>query len=206
MANSSAVRRILKQPIAKNQHVLKITSTTTLQSLGFGASLISINIVNHSEEDVLVSIFQAFPSTIQPFFHTLSQRSGGEPSYLSVHPSKRKNQPAWLSADIAIPANNYETITIEVIAPLRRVYGYPSDPYKGIALPGCIIKLSADNSSMRSAPFPTIQGYHSWVTAPLPDFSMVYNVPVISATVVITALIPMLRMLLKPMRVTAIDK
>ena len=202
------MRRLLKQAIAENKENLKIRSESNVVSREFGGSLVSINIINDSDEDAVVHVVQVLPSAVQPLFHTISLASGGVPSSLSIHPSTRQRQSAWFSADVAVAANTHEKITLEVIAPLQRVTDYSSDPYKGIELPGCIVKLGSRNADkvMLSTPFPMLQGYHSWINTPLPDFSMVYNVPVIAATVLITLLIPMVRMLLKPMRVLNGDK
>ena len=175
------MRRLLKQAIAENKENLKIRSESNVESREFGGSLVSINIINDSDEDTVVHVVQVLPSAVQPLFHTISLTSGGVLSSLSIHPSTRQRQSAWFSADVAVAANTHEKITLEVIAPLQRVTDYSSDPYKGIEL-------------------------HSWINTPLPDFSMVYNVPVIAATVLIMLLIPMVRMLLKPMRVLNGDK
>lgn len=159
---------------------------------------LGIELKNNQDVEVEVIWVETWPWWIETFVHTLDAQSGGTNASsildLDYTPAIARSRPTTLQVLVRMPARSTVQLTIGWEAAGLWYTEYPADSNRGFALPGATVALLAPTGPMslrRSdlwmADRQRVLQLHTPTTLlslPTPDFSMPYNVIILSSTVI----------------------
>lgn len=143
-----------------------------------------VNIRNpHPEEAVQVVYFDTLPWYMRAYLHTLKNSGDGQIVSQFYKPAIDRTRPGHLELVIEIPPASDFTFTFQFDKSLLLYAEYPPDANHGFAIAPAIVKvLDSDDLTTYQMRTTTLL-----LTLPTPDFSMPYNVIILTCTVMALA-------------------
>jgi len=136
-----------------------------------------------------VVYLESLPWFLRPYVHTLTV-SGATLEKMYYTPSIDRQRGTHLELLLNIPAESTVDLTYDVEKAILRYTEYPPDANRGFDIPSAIIRiLPSNNSTTSDALDQDQQGMYLRTTSlllplPTPDFSMPYNVIILTSTVI----------------------
>lgn len=173
--NSSNVSLIEKPPI-------EVSRSLTGYSQDKGG--LRVNIRNPSTEHaVKISYFETLPWFMRAYLYTFKSSGEGQIVSQFYKPAIDRKRPGHLELEIEIPAGSDFTFTFQFDKSLLTLAEYPPDANHGFAIAPAIVKVM-DSQNMTTYQLRTTT---LLLTLPTPDFSMPYNVIILTCTVMALA-------------------
>lgn len=164
---------------------------------------LTVTIENHESEDVLIRYFDAIPWMFRIYFHTLEflvndsillEPYSKDFDFFSLKPSIGKTTPSEIEFALRLPPNSKIMIKIQFDKVFLNVHQHPPDGNRGFDLASSIVtycNLKSDFncnyqslSIFNSNPKNRIYTESLLITLPTPDFSMPYNVIMLTSTII----------------------
>ncbi|KAG1876300.1 GPI transamidase component PIG-T [Suillus subluteus] len=170
---------------------VKRTIHGTTQTRG----VLSVSVTNNSPQEISAGYLEMMPALLTLWMHTLkveinSQIRSDLLSGLKYHPpspqSNDRLSPSMLQAVLTIPPKTTLKISMEVNKAFLKYTEHPPDAMRGWDLPGAVffpLPQSSHNTSSNDD-WERIYTPTLLVDLPTPDFSMPYNVIILSCTLV----------------------
>ncbi|TRM62045.1 GPI transamidase component PIG-T [Schizophyllum amplum] len=148
---------------------------------------LSVVIKNSLSSAVKVRYLETLPWFVQMYLHTMQVESDGNPrndlvSDISYIPTIPHSRPTTFQATFTLPASSTTEITFDVTKAFLRYTEHPPDAQRGWDLPPAVlVPLDADPSIL-----PPTRIYTPILLVDLatPDFSMPYNVIILSCSLI----------------------
>ena len=135
--------------------------------------------------------FEALPWFLKPYLHTLSARfsdaASNDPNIIRqslYRPAVDRERGTQLELVMSIPANSTVFLTYEFDKAILRYTEYPPDANRGFDVAPAVIRLLSGPSRQGSSFLRTTS---LLLPLPTPDFSMPYNVIILTSTVIALA-------------------
>lgn len=140
--------------------------------------------------------FESLPWFMKPYLHTLTARISHHPSDTNIiksiyyRPALDRRRGTQLELVISVPAASTVVLTYDFDKAILRYTEYPPDANRGFDIAPAVIRLLSSPSN-RSALLPAQPVYLRTTSLllplPTPDFSMPYNVIILTSTVMALA-------------------
>jgi phosphatidylinositol glycan class T len=153
---------------------------------GYGQERGQIGLQLVAREAMNVTISEVWPWWLRTFMHRLelltSNTTGEEARVidLSYTPSIPRKRPTTVHLKLSLPAHSITRLSIPYEAAYLRYTEYPSDAHRGFELPSSTIFY---NDSSDGGKQKRLSTESALLELPTPDFSMPYNVIIMSSTV-----------------------
>ncbi|QSL65956.1 hypothetical protein MERGE_003093 [Pneumocystis wakefieldiae] len=153
---------------------------------------ISVVISNPHSIEFQFIYLDVFPWFMKPFVHTLnarflSSKAKYSPNFedIYIRPSIDRKCGSYFELRMHIPCNSTIEIAWEFEKMFLRYAEYPPDPNRGISIePSILTVFNADDEINKIDPIAVIRTTSLLLTLPTPDFSMPYNVIVLTSTII----------------------
>ncbi|GAA5864421.1 hypothetical protein JCM8547_005814 [Rhodosporidiobolus lusitaniae] len=171
-----------------------------LSGVGQERGRIGVEIVNNLDEQAEVVWVETWPWWVRGFVSTMEVTVNGNATEnlltdLSYSPSVARKRPTTLQALLCLPPRSTTQLTLAYESATLWYTEYPSDANRGFSVPGALVVLLPPSSPSPSPPKRSnpLQGRKpllklrtltTLISLPLPDFSMPYNVIILTSTVV----------------------
>lgn len=152
-----------------------------------------IDIFNPTDEDLDVVIFETFPWFVKLYLHTLSIAVNGTTMYdisdnvinsvineIIYNPAVDRKSPSHLELMTKIPANTKVKLSIDFDKAMLLYAEYPPDANHGFEIEPAVIAIMNPDTG---EPIYQMRTTTALLTLPTPDFSMPYNVIILTSTV-----------------------
>lgn len=158
--------------------VLPVEQPPIMASRSLGSNGLRIVFQNFGEEEVEVVYFESLPWFLRIYLSTLKV-TGTNLTDFYYSPSKDRLKPSHLELTFTIPANSTVTMNYDFDKSLLLIAEYPPDANHGFDIEPAVI--TTKQNSKETYQFRTTS---LLVTLPTPDFSMPYNVIILTGTVI----------------------
>lgn len=129
-----------------------------------------------------IIFLESLPWFLRPYTHTLKLHSGGTIEKMYYKPALDRIRGTQLELQILLPAKSEVSLTYDFEKAVLRYTEYPPDANRGFDVAPAVIRvLPADNSTEASQYLRTTS---LLLPLPTPDFSMPYNVIILTSTVI----------------------
>ncbi|KAG5519309.1 hypothetical protein PMAC_001934 [Pneumocystis sp. 'macacae'] len=152
---------------------------------------ISVILSNPQSTDFYVVYLETLPWFMKPFIHTLTAHllfsNTKHPldfENIYFRPSIDRKRGSYFEVHIRIPKNSSVEIVWEFEKMLLRYAEYPPDPNRGFNIAPSIFTVFPTELVEHVEPIAVIRTTSLLLTFPTPDFSMPYNVIVLTSTVI----------------------
>ncbi|KXN74089.1 Gpi16 subunit, GPI transamidase component [Conidiobolus coronatus NRRL 28638] len=149
---------------------------------------IELNNLNNPKP-LKVTLLETLPWYLKVYLHTLTLTLNGKPALDLIkkqyyQPSKNRVRSSLLELELELPAESKVIIEYGLDMAMLRYTEYPPDSSKGMILPGAIITLEEVNAKPGLVNNESIKIYTDSLALLLrtPDFSMPYNVIMLTCT------------------------
>ena len=138
-------------------------------------------LTNPHDQALSIVYLESLPWYMKPYLHTLKASTvsadGNELITETYYrPGLDRHRPTHLEVTLSLPPHSTITLTYMFQKSLLRYTEYPPDANRGFDVPSAVIRiLSKNNSYVRTTPL--------LLGLPTPDFSMPYNVIILTSTV-----------------------
>ena len=152
-----------------------------------------IDIFNPTNDDLDVVVFETFPWFVKLYLHTLSITVNGTTTYdisdnvinsvvneIIYNPAVDRKSPSHLELMTKIPANTKVKLSIDFDKAMLLYAEYPPDANHGFEIEPAVIAIM--NPDTRK-PIYQMRTTTALLTLPTPDFSMPYNVIILTSTI-----------------------
>lgn len=144
---------------------------------------VRVNIRNPLDTAVKVVYFETLPWFMRAYLYTLKKSGEGHVISQFYKPAIDRKRPGHLEVVVEIPAYSDFTFTFQFDKSLLLYAEYPPDANHGFAIAPAIVKvLNSFNQTVYQMRTTTLL-----LTLPTPDFSMPYNVIILTCTVMALA-------------------
>ncbi len=154
------------------------------QMTGYGQERGGMHAILHNPQPWTQQIvyLESLPWFLRPYMHTLKV-SGGQVKKMYYTPLLDRKRGTHLELLIEIPALSTVELTYDFEKAILRYTEYPPDANRGFDVPAAIIRILPTNATSDT------QGSYLRTTSlllplPTPDFSMPYNVIILTSTVI----------------------
>jgi phosphatidylinositol glycan class T len=161
----------------------------TRQMTGYGAERGGIHSLlrNPNPYPQRAVYLESLPWFLRPYIHTLKV-DGGTIEKMYYTPLLDRERGTHLELLIEIPAESTVELRYDFEKAILRYTEYPPDANRGFDIPAAIIRVLPSNQTESASEFDT-QGSYLRTTSlllplPTPDFSMPYNVIILTSTVI----------------------
>ena len=189
-----------------------IKTERTLSGRGQERGGMRIVLTNPSPTDTIRLVYlETLPWFVKPYLHTLQQRlspfrpsldrsdqnaniphSAHQEDYIETlhhRPGKPRLRPSHLELILHIPALSTLTLTYDFDKSILRYTEYPPDPNRGFELAPAIVRVLSSGASLKAKDQMPVERNMQRTTSlliylPTPDFSMPYNVIILTSTVI----------------------
>ncbi|GAA5884063.1 hypothetical protein JCM16303_001381 [Sporobolomyces ruberrimus] len=168
---------------------LPITARRVLEGYGQERGRIGIEVVNNLEREVEVVWVETWPWWIRGFvssLETTGNRSlpdrAASVVKIDYTPPVARSRPTTLQVLLRLPPHSTTRHTLAYESSTLWYTEYPSDANRGFAVPGAILTVLDPESAER--PLLKVQTPSTLLSLPLPDFSMPYNVIILTSTTI----------------------
>jgi len=162
---------------------------------GFGLerARLGVEIRNYQLSDTTATWLEEWPWWIKVYMHTLQVTIDGQPvprdgiiRTMRYSQAQARERPTVIEASLHLPANSVLRIVVDVDKAYLRYTDFPPDAMRGLDVPSGILLVKPDGSSSDTR-IPS-HGRRLYTAAtlldmPTPDFSMPYNVIIMTSTV-----------------------
>ena len=135
---------------------------------------------------------ESLPWFMKPYLHTLKARLSGQNSRQSdiikdiyYRPALDRKRGTQLEIHVSIPASSTVTLTYDFEKAILRYTEYPPDANRGFDVAPAVIRLIRFNNDTFSQTY--LRTTSLLLPLPTPDFSMPYNVIILTSTVMALA-------------------
>lgn len=152
-----------------------------------------VRIANKSPEPLRVTYFDTLPWFMRVYLHTLEFSGAGNITRQFYKPAIDHSRPGHFELEILLSPGQDLTFTYQFDKSLLVYYEYPPDANHGFAVAPAVIRVLGEDDAtlyqMRTASL--------LLTLPVPDFSMPYNVIILTCTVMSLAFGTIFNLLVK---------
>lgn len=171
--------------LAKIYHPGPISISRVIAGHGQERGSIGVIIGNLHPFPVKAIWLEELPWWIRLYLHTLQVDINGQTipkpfSEIRYSPAIDRTRPSVIEAILILPANSSIRIMMDFEKAFLRYTEYPYDAHRGFALPSAVLSYLLPNDEL----YRRIYTSTSLLVAPVPDFSMPYNVIVLTSTVI----------------------
>ena len=159
------------------------------QMTGYGAERGAMHTTLHNTHSYPQRIvyLESLPWFLRPYIHTLHV-SGGKIENMYYTPLLDRQRGTHLELLIEVPAESTVEITYDFEKAILRYTEYPPDANRGFDIPAAVIRVLPSSNNTHSSSGASGQGAYLRTTSlllplPTPDFSMPYNVIILTSTV-----------------------
>ncbi|GAA5954935.1 hypothetical protein JCM21900_005940 [Sporobolomyces salmonicolor] len=159
---------------------------------------IGIEVANNLEREAEVVWVETWPWWVRGFVSSLEAKVNGSASSdiiadLDYTPPILRARPTTLQVLLRLPPRSACQLTLAYESSTLWYTEYPSDANRGFAVPGAIVVLLSPSPANSSAPFSPLTHRQpllklhtptTLISLPLPDFSMPYNVIILTSTLI----------------------
>ncbi|KAK4046748.1 Subunit of the glycosylphosphatidylinositol transamidase complex-like protein [Microbotryomycetes sp. JL201] len=161
---------------------------------------IGVEICNNQDVDVQVVWVETWPWWLRAFIGSLQivsmDDSAASVLDLSYTPPIARARPTTLQVLLSIPARSKQQLLVDYESSFLWYTEYPSDAHRGFEVPGAIVTLLSSSTSNTSMPVALrlrqgkidsqlkLRTTSALIDLPTPDFSMPYNVIILTSTVI----------------------
>lgn len=160
--------------------------STSRQITGYGQERGGMHTTIHNPHPWSVSIvyLESLPWFLRPYMHTLLV-SGGTIEKMYYTPLLDRKRGTHLELLVQIPAETTMDLTYDFEKAILRYTEYPPDANRGFDIPAAVIRVLSSETDITE----NVQGHYLRTTSlllplPTPDFSMPYNVIILTSTVI----------------------
>ncbi|KIP02943.1 hypothetical protein PHLGIDRAFT_130443 [Phlebiopsis gigantea 11061_1 CR5-6] len=173
---------------ASSSPLAHMTVRRTLKGSDQYKGHLSVVITNHLMSELQTSYLETMPWLLQFYLHSLRVEHDGVSrddlvSIVSYTPPVPHARPALLQTLLTLPPNSTLRLTMDVVKPFLRYTEHPPDAQRGWDLPPAVLMPLARDASaggrVRRVYTPVLL-----VDLATPDFSMPYNVIIMSCTLI----------------------
>ncbi|KAI0812301.1 Gpi16 subunit GPI transamidase component [Irpex lacteus] len=168
-----------------------ISVRRTLKGTDQSKGQLAVVIDNHHNRQTKVSYLETMPWLLQFHLNSMQVKWNDVPrddlvSIISYIPPVPHSRPTLLQSVLTLPANGTLHLTVDVTKPFLRYTEHPPDAQRGWDLPPAVFRPLATSDSSHSGPrrLPRIYTPVLLVDLATPDFSMPYNVIIMSCTLI----------------------
>ena len=182
-------QQILEQQTPLEQPPLYASRQTT----GYGAERGGMQTIlrNPSDSPRRIVYLESLPWFLRPYIHTL-QVDGGKIEKMYYTPLLDRKRGTHLELLIEVPAESEVELTYDFEKAILRYTEYPPDANRGFDIPPAVIRIlpsthtspSLDLVSQSSSQGSYLRTTSLLLPLPTPDFSMPYNVIILTSTVI----------------------
>lgn len=136
---------------------------------------------------------ESLPWFMKPYLHTLKVQISGKPTATSkvikdmyYRPAVDRRRGTQLEIHLSVPAASTVTLTYDFDKAILRYTEYPPDANRGFDVAPAVIRLISPPSNTSSKPM-YLRTTSLLLPLPTPDFSMPYNVIILTSTVMALA-------------------
>ncbi|EJC98354.1 GPI transamidase component GPI16 [Fomitiporia mediterranea MF3/22] len=163
-----------------------ILLTRTLSGTSQTRGRLAVSIWNNRPHDLRLLYVETMPWLVTFYLHTLDLTVDGQKredlmSLLSYTPPEAHGRPTLLEAQLTVPAESKVELSMDVTKSFLRYTEHPPDAQRGWDLPPAIFIVGRNDSSKQSR---RIYSPAVLVDVATPDFSMPYNVIIMSSTLI----------------------
>ncbi|KAI0093428.1 GPI transamidase component PIG-T [Irpex rosettiformis] len=166
-----------------------ISVRRTLKGTEQSRGQLAIVIENHQDKQIKASYLETMPWLLQFHLNSIQVKWNSAPrddlmSIVSYIPPVPHSRPTLLQSVLTLPPNGTMDLTIDVTKPFLRYTEHPPDAQRGWDLPPAVFRplIIANDSNLRR--LPRIYTPILLVDLATPDFSMPYNVIIMSCTLI----------------------
>ena len=178
----SLPRQTLSQPSTLSQPPLHATRGIT----GYGAERGGMHTTLHNPHPYPKKLvyLESLPWFLRPYMHTLSLR-GGKIEKMYYTPLLDRKRGTHLELLLEIPAQRTAELSYDFEKAILRYTEYPPDANRGFDIPAAVIRVLASNSTgVGRGGDEYLRTTSLLLPLPTPDFSMPYNVIILTSTVI----------------------
>lgn len=147
-----------------------------------------------TESAISFTYFETLPWFMKPYLHTLKARSSAFPSpsqeeiitSIYYRPALDRQRGTQLELVITVPPASTVRLTYDFEKAILRYTEYPPDANRGFDVAPAVIRLLSNSSDPSSGPV-YLRTTSLLLSLPTPDFSMPYNVIILTSTVIALA-------------------
>ncbi|KAL5501912.1 GPI16 [Sanghuangporus vaninii] len=159
------------------------TFVGTTQSSG----KLTVSIQNNRADDLQILYVETMPWLVTFYLHTLDLRVDGQKrdelmTRLKYAPPEAHGRPTLLEVELTIPASSTLQVSMEVIRSFLRYTEHPPDAHRGWDMPPAVFVVRNGSDSMTYGE--RVYTRPVLVDVATPDFSMPYNVIIMSSTLI----------------------
>ncbi|WPG98569.1 Hypothetical protein R9X50_00136100 [Acrodontium crateriforme] len=129
---------------------------------------------------------ESLPWFLRPFMHTLTFRasSGAEvrPEKMYYTPALDRKRGTQLELQVEVPAHSTVELSYEFEKAILRYTEYPPDANRGFDVPAAVVRVIANTTEADQDAY--LRTTSLLLPLPTPDFSMPYNVIILTSTVI----------------------
>lgn len=154
-------------------------------SSGYGEERGSLGVLLHNAHPYPVHAvwLEELPWWIKLYVHTLSKPSDDFFQTFDYRPARDRQSVTVIEAKMTLPPNSSTLLQMDYDKAYLRYTEYPPDAHRGLAVPPAVLTYWPSTGVKAHRVYST----SSLLMAPLPDFSMPYNVIVLTCTVLALA-------------------
>lgn len=141
-----------------------------------------ITITNPYSHPLRIVYLESLPWFLRPYMHTLSLSGGGNIEQMFYNPAVDRLKPTHLELLLQIPARESVDLVYEFEKAVLRYTEYPPDANRGFDVPPAIIRILGGEGHGQEGGY--LRTTSLLLPLPTPDFSMPYNVIILTSTVI----------------------
>ncbi|KAM3124140.1 hypothetical protein CJJ07_002485 [Candidozyma auris] len=164
--------------LPKQDSPLLVSRSLTGYSQDSGGMRVTIR--NPQDKDLSLVYFESLPWFMRIYLHTLQVSGNGTVENQFFKPAIDRERPTHLELALSIPAGGSITLTYQFDKSLLLFSEYPPDANHGFAIEPAVVKIIDKETGNTSYQLRTPS---LLLTLPTPDFSMPYNVTILTCTV-----------------------
>lgn len=177
-----------QNPTGKQDPVSALSIQRTLKSVNKYRGSLNVAVRNNEGDDIRTTYLETLPWFVQPFLHTLRIECNGtlrgdllsDTTYTPAIPHSR---PTLYQSTLTVPAGSTVYLTMDVTKAFLRYTEHPPDAQRGWDLPPAVFVPIKTNGNEREG-MGRIYTPILLVDLATPDFSMPYNVIIMSSTLI----------------------
>lgn len=162
--------------LPKQETPLLVSRSLTGYSQDRGGMRVTLH--NPQDKDVSLVYFESLPWFMRIYLHTLQVSGNGTIENQFFKPAIDRTRPTHLELALTIPAGQSLTLTYQFDKSLLLFSEYPPDANHGFAIEPAVVKIIENGSTVYQ-----LRTASLLLTLPTPDFSMPYNVTILTCTV-----------------------
>ena len=157
----------------------------TRQMTGYGAERGGMHTIlsNPHHYPQRIVYLESLPWFLRPYIHTL-EVSGGKIEKMYYTPLLDRKRGTHLELLIEVPASSTVELSYDFEKAILRYTEYPPDANRGFDIPAAIIRVLSNANSGNGEQGSYLRTTSLLLPLPTPDFSMPYNVIILTSTVI----------------------